>query len=217
MHGHQVAPIVQLAAHVIAAHLTLNSDRNANRNVSISSLEINVGSQIGRQLQVDCSIPGLDRPVLRHRRARQHSGLDPAVACAEIQLVKAALRANVTVAGMGAQIAVHLFDLDCAIATLQVHVSLQSLQTNAAVARAEIDLPLLWHANHDFDPMAPGPDRDAEMVWKLNLHIHRIARLVLDDLNAAFADLLAGRHYPRLDRVLIPGIHTNVGVRGIDS
>jgi hypothetical protein len=53
-------------------------------------------------------------------------------------------------------------------------------------------------------------------VWKPDLQLHRIARLVVQNRQSFVPNLPAGSGHSRLNRLLIPGFDGDIGIRGFD-
>ncbi|OLB22175.1 MAG: hypothetical protein AUH15_07250 [Acidobacteriales bacterium 13_2_20CM_55_8] len=74
-----------------------------------------------------------------------------------------------------------------------------------------------WHVNgYVYPPVAPEVEVD-DVLRKTHFQLHGIAPLVIEDLNLARTNLPALGSHTSFNRVLLPGVHPDVSIRGFHS
>src|SRR5579862_1951311 len=96
MNCEQVAAPVDLAVNIVRANAARgNDDWQVEIDVSITGMQVDVGSQCFRKLESDRAIAGFETPAGGNRRTSAGTGLYTAVAGMQVKLVETAIDTNV--------------------------------------------------------------------------------------------------------------------------
>ena len=220
MNYQQVPATVHLAANFVLANLARGGDWHIQIDVSIAGVEIEIGRQVFRHFEGDGAIAAFEPPAGRQGRAGCGPRFNAAIAGLEFEFVKAAVGANVAIAGGGSQFAIDVVDFLGAISAAELHFALKVGEIDLAVAGVQVHAAFTRHLDVDIDAAVSHEDEGA--TRKAHVEFHRIAILMLFHENA-FPNLVACAR-PNLpggdsgfDRVLIPGGDADVGVGSVDA
>ena len=93
MNCEQVAAPVDLAVNIVRANAARgNDDWQVEIDVSITGMQVDVGSQCFRKLESDRAIAGFETPAGGNRRTSAGAGLHTAVAGMQVELVETAIQ-----------------------------------------------------------------------------------------------------------------------------
>src|SRR5580698_1269743 len=135
----------------------------------------------------------------------------------ELELIEAAARVDVSIAGRGPQLAIDAVESLTAVSAVQIEFAFQSSDINLAVSGVQVQLALTRHLDDDVDPVVPFDVHDLEIVMrKAHINLNVVAILPLFDSYAVFTDLVARGNDRGFDLVLVPGGYADVGVGGLD-
>src|SRR2546428_12894686 len=184
--------------------------------MAITGMEVYIGREIGRQLERNASISGVKVPTRTHARTRQRPGLDVTIPGTDRQAIKPPGRTNVAVSGAGSQGSVHRINVLMPITAPQFHVALEIAEPDVAIAGVQIHPSFAGHV--DFNVHATSAQAEADnLARKTHFQLNRVPALMIVDSDAALADLVPLGRHSGLNRVLVPGIHSDVGVRSFHS
>src|SRR3984893_5207332 len=117
--------------------------------MAVASVQIYIGCKVFRDLQSDTAVPTLESPTGAQRRASCRPSFNPAIASMQFQRLKPAIGPNMSIAGRSTQLTFNPIDLLRAISAVQIHVALETVHVDLAIARTQIDVPFARHTDID--------------------------------------------------------------------
>src|ERR1051326_7501453 len=214
--GKQAATAVDLAMDLVLANLAFGGYGHVEIDVAVAGVKVDVCGKIAGYLERDAAIAGFEPPVRGQRRARSGANVDMTVTCLEFEFIETSVGPDVTVAGGGVQLAIHVVEAFGAIAAVQIHLALESGEFDPAVSGAQVDVALARHLDDDIDAMISPLESDV-VVGIAHIDFDGVAGLALVNVDPVFPDLVAAGDDLGFDRVLIPGGDANVGVGCLDA
>ena len=99
-----------------------------------------------------------------------------------------------------------------------VHVALKIAQPDGSVPSVQIDAAFFRHVNGNvYAPVVAAEVEVDYVLGKTHFQLHGVATLMVENLNLARTNLPAFGSHASFNRVLIPGVHPNISVRGFHS
>src|SRR6267143_712729 len=182
--------------------------------MAVAGVQIYIGCKVFRVLQSDTAVPTLESPSGGQRRTSGRPSFNLAIASMQFKRLKPATGPNMSIAGSGMQLTFNPIDLLRAVSAAQIHVALEAVHLDLAIARMQIDAAFARHMDIDVHMMAA--NFEVEIVMReANLECNFIALLMIFNPDTVFPDLIAKSRDLGFNRVLFPRGNANVGVRGL--
>src|SRR4030095_14192703 len=130
----ELAAAVHLALYVVLAGASRDRHGNAQVQMSVASVQINICSQVRGHTHREAAIARAQIPVVRHSGTMQRGCLDTAIAGLDIEHVKPSADLHSAVAGLGAQFALEGRNLDSSVTGVKRNVAFAAVQLDGAIA-----------------------------------------------------------------------------------
>jgi hypothetical protein len=124
-----------------------------NFTVEWGQHKVDIGRQFARNFDRNVAVAGLEPPARGQRRSGVRAHFEVSIARLELEFIEAAVGGDVSIAGLGVQLAVDAVQVFGAVAAVQVHVALEIGELDLAVAGAQIDAAFARHQDNDINPM----------------------------------------------------------------
>src|ERR1700682_3384005 len=115
--------------------------------MSVAGVEIDISSEVVRQLQADTAIASVQVPVRNRGGTKQGAGVDAPIPTADFQPIKPSPGTNSSVARLSPQRSVHGIDFLMSIPAPHVHVALKVAQPDGSVPSVQIHAAFFRHVN----------------------------------------------------------------------
>src|SRR5437870_1756865 len=122
--------------------------------MAVAGVQIYIGCKVFRDLQSDTAVPTLESPSGGQRRTSGRPNFNPAIASMQFKRLKPAMGPNMSIAGSGTQLTFNPIDLLRAISAAQIHVALEAVHVDLAIAGMQIDAAFARHMDIDVHMMA---------------------------------------------------------------
>src|SRR5450759_3863556 len=142
------------AARLVAA---LSGQPQLVSDRAVAGVRVELGAEVGRQVDRDAAVAGRHRPVISHRGPRGRAERDRAVAGVKLHSGELAGDAHAAVAGLHVEISFGVFQRDRSVSRRERELAPDVVRADAAVARLQLEPPV--HVLYpDRAVAAPGHD-----------------------------------------------------------